>query len=46
MKNVVQERGRVITVAAPSGGVTSGQAVLIGSMFGVCAEDAAADLAR
>ena len=35
----------VVTVPAPSGGVTSGQAVLIGSsMFGVCAEDAAQTL--
>lgn len=41
MKNYVQD-GKVITVAAPSGGVTSGQGVLIGSLFGV-AQMAAAE---
>lgn len=36
MKNYIQP-GRTVTVAAPSGGVVSGQPVLIGSLFGVCA---------
>lgn len=33
--NYVQE-GCTVTLTAPDGGVTSGQAVLIGSLFGVC----------
>jgi predicted RecA/RadA family phage recombinase len=36
MKNFVQ-KGNVVTVAAPSGGVVSGEMVLIGSLFGVAA---------
>jgi predicted RecA/RadA family phage recombinase len=39
MKNFVQE-GDIITVAAPYA-VTSGQGVLVGSLFGVAAFDAA-----
>ncbi len=39
MKNFIQ-RGDVITVAAPTGGVSSGDAVLIGTLFGVAATDA------
>ena len=35
MKNYIQP-GRTVTVAAPLGGVTSGQPVMIGSLFGVC----------
>ena len=34
MKNFIQ-RGDMITVIAPTGGVTSGQGVLIGNLFGV-----------
>ena len=41
MKNYIQE-GRMITVAAPAGGVTSGDGVLIGSLFGVAIKTAAA----
>lgn len=40
MQNFIQN-GDVITVTAPAGGVTSGQGVLIGSLFGVAAFDAA-----
>jgi predicted RecA/RadA family phage recombinase len=40
MKNFIQ-RGDVITVAAPTGGVTSGQGVLVGNLFGVVAKTAA-----
>jgi predicted RecA/RadA family phage recombinase len=36
MKNFIQ-RGDIITVTAPTGGVTSGQGVLIGNLFGVAA---------
>ncbi|MCC6888101.1 MAG: DUF2190 family protein [Hyphomicrobiales bacterium] len=36
MKNFVQ-RGDMITVAAPTGGVTSGHGVLVGNLFGVAA---------
>jgi predicted RecA/RadA family phage recombinase len=39
MRNFIQP-GHVLTMVAPSGGVTSGQPVLIGSIFGVCATDA------
>src|SRR5512147_1263187 len=38
-KNYIQP-GHGITVAAPVGGVTSGQGVLIGSLFGVAQFDA------
>jgi len=34
MKNYIQE-GRMITVAVPAGGVTSGDGVVIGALFGV-----------
>lgn len=40
MKNFIQ-RGDVITVTAPTGGVTSGQGVLVGNLFGVAATTAA-----
>ncbi|MGE0650265.1 MAG: DUF2190 family protein [Alphaproteobacteria bacterium] len=39
MKNYVQP-GKSITVAAPSGGVASGDGVLIGTLFGVAQHDA------
>jgi len=39
MKNYVQP-GHVVTVTAPTGGVKSGDAILVGSLFGVCAHDA------
>jgi predicted RecA/RadA family phage recombinase len=41
MKNYIQE-GRMITVAAPVGGVSSGDGVLIGALFGVATKTAAA----
>lgn len=41
MKNYIQE-GRMITIAAPAGGVTSGDGVVIGAMFGVASKTAAA----
>lgn len=40
MKNFVMP-GKTITLTAPGPGVTSGQPVLIGSLFGVCAFSAA-----
>ena len=40
MQNWIQP-GDVITVTAPTGGVSSGDGVLIGSLFGVAATDAA-----
>ena len=40
MKTFIQN-GDVITVTAPAGGVTSGQAVLVGNLFGVAATTAA-----
>ena len=40
MKNFVQP-GNVVTLTAPAGGVRSGEGVLIGSLFGVAAYDAA-----
>lgn len=40
MKNYIQD-GEVVTVAAPSGGVTSGDFVAVGSLTGVAQEDAA-----
>jgi predicted RecA/RadA family phage recombinase len=40
MKDFLQ-RGDMVTVTAPSGGVTSGQGVLIGNLFGVAATTAA-----
>jgi predicted RecA/RadA family phage recombinase len=36
MRNFIQP-GNVITVEVPSGGVVSGQGLLAGSLFGVCA---------
>jgi predicted RecA/RadA family phage recombinase len=41
MKNYIQ-KGDMITVAAPAGGVISGAGVLIGSLFGVAATTQAA----
>jgi predicted RecA/RadA family phage recombinase len=41
MKNYIQE-GRIITVAAPTGGVTSGDGVVVGALFGVATKTAAA----
>lgn len=41
MKNYVQE-GDVVTVAAPTGGISSGDGVLVGALFGVAATTAAA----
>ena len=38
-KNYIQP-GRVVTVAAPTGGVSSGDGVLVGSLFGVAQHDA------
>lgn len=40
MKNYIQE-GRMITVAAPIGGVASGDGVVIGALFGVATKTAA-----
>jgi predicted RecA/RadA family phage recombinase len=40
MKNFIQ-RGDMITVTAPTGGVTSGQGLLVGNLFGVAATTAA-----
>ena len=40
MKNFIQ-RGDMITVTAPTGGVTSGQGLLVGNLFGVAAKTAA-----
>ena len=41
MKNFVQN-GSTIPVTAPAGGVASGDGMLLGSLFGVASEDAAA----
>jgi predicted RecA/RadA family phage recombinase len=41
MKNYIQE-GRMITIAAPAGGVTSGDGVVVGALFGVASKTAAA----
>jgi predicted RecA/RadA family phage recombinase len=41
MKNYIQE-GRMITLTAPAGGVTSGAGVVIGALFGVASKTAAA----
>jgi predicted RecA/RadA family phage recombinase len=40
MKTFIQN-GDVVTVTAPTGGVTSGQGVLVGNLFGVAATTAA-----
>ena len=39
MRNYVQE-GETVTVAAPTGGVKSGDGVLVGALFGVACFDA------
>ena len=39
MQNFIQP-GNTITVTAPTGGISSGEGVLIGSLFGVAAFDA------
>jgi predicted RecA/RadA family phage recombinase len=39
MKNFIQD-GRVVTLTAPAGGVKSGDGLIVGSVFGVCAYDA------
>lgn len=41
MKNYVQP-GNVVTLTSPAGGVRSGDGILVGSLFGVAAYDAAA----
>ena len=41
MKNYIQE-GRMITLAAPAGGVASGDGVVIGALFRVASKTAAA----
>lgn len=41
MKNYIQE-GRMVTLAAPAGGVTSGDGVVIGALFGIASKTAAA----
>lgn len=40
MQNYIQN-GQVITVAAPAGGVTSGEGLIVGNIFGVAAYSAA-----
>ncbi len=40
MKNFVQE-GEVVTLTAPTGGVSSGDGIVVGNLFGVCTYDAA-----
>jgi predicted RecA/RadA family phage recombinase len=40
MKNFIQ-KGDTITLTAPTGGVSSGGGVLVGSLFGIAAGDAA-----
>jgi len=40
MKNFIQ-KGDTITLTAPTGGVSSGDGVLVGSLFGIAAGDAA-----
>jgi predicted RecA/RadA family phage recombinase len=40
MKNFIQD-GNVVTVTAPSGGVKSGDGIVVGALFGICATDAA-----
>jgi predicted RecA/RadA family phage recombinase len=41
MKNFIQ-KGEMVTVTAPAGGVTSGQGVIVGSLFGIAAKNATA----
>jgi predicted RecA/RadA family phage recombinase len=45
MKNSIQ-RGDMITITAPTGGVTSGQGVLVGNLFGVAATTTAEEEKR
>ncbi|OSM07357.1 DUF2190 family protein [Magnetofaba australis] len=40
MKNFIQP-GDLVTLTAPTGGVSSGDGVLVGGLFGICAYDAA-----
>jgi predicted RecA/RadA family phage recombinase len=40
MKNFIQP-GKVITVTAPSGGVSSGDGIVVGALFGIVTTDAA-----
>ena len=40
MKNFIQ-KGDTLTLTAPTGGVSSGDGVLVGSLFGIAAGDAA-----
>jgi predicted RecA/RadA family phage recombinase len=42
MKNFIQ-RGDMITITAPAAGLTAGQGVLIGNLFGIVAKAAAED---
>jgi predicted RecA/RadA family phage recombinase len=39
MKNFIQP-GDVITVTAPTGGISSGDGIVIGNLFGICSTDA------
>ncbi len=41
MKNYIQP-GNIITVTAPTGGVTSGAGLLVGNLFGIATADAVA----
>lgn len=40
MKNFIQN-GTMISITAPAGGVTSGQGVIVGNIFGIAAKTAA-----
>lgn len=40
MKNLIQ-KGDVITVAAPAGGIASGEGLIVGSIFGIAAYSSA-----
>ena len=42
MKNLIQKDDRAITVAAPAGGVSSGDFVVVGGIYGFAVSDAAA----
>lgn len=42
MSKTFVQKGDVVTVIAPAGGVSSGDGVLIGSLFGIATHDAAA----
>jgi predicted RecA/RadA family phage recombinase len=42
MKNLIQP-GDAITVTAPTGGISSGDRIVIGNLFGICATDAGPD---